>query len=278
MENKQEERLEVKRIQVKKMRHKRRSSKTKFHNAHAKPIHNVHALENVQNSNNTATLENAPAMENASVIENAPALENAPVLEKATAKVVKEVEVVEVKNKKSVLFVASEGLPFIKTGGLADVIGSLPKELAKRGNYDVSVIMPLYSKIDSGIRANFKFEGNFNVSLAWRNQYCGLFSCRLDGVTFYFIDNEYYFKRDAIYGCYDDGERFAFFSKAVLDSLGYLDFYPDVINCNDWQSAAVVIYLKTLYGQLYGFDHIKTLFTIHNIEYQGKYSLNTTVA
>ena len=187
----------------------------------------------------------------------------------------KSVEIVEIKNKKSVLFVASEGLPFIKTGGLADVIGSLPKELAKRGNYDVSVIMPLYSKIDAGLRSNFTFLGNFNVALAWRNQYCGLYSCRLDGVTFYFIDNEYYFKRDSVYGCYDDGERFAFFSKAVIDSMGYLDYYPDVVNCNDWQSAAVVIYLKTIYGQMYGFDHIKTLFTIHNIEYQGKYGLDT---
>lgn len=197
---------------------------------------------------------------------------------KTSAKAVKdakEAQIIEIKNKKSVLFVASEGLPFIKTGGLADVIGSLPKELAKRGNYDVSVIMPLYSKIDAGMKENFTFEGNFNVALAWRNQYCGLFSCRLDGITFYFIDNEYYFKRDSLYGSYDDGERFAFFSKAVLDSLGYLGFYPDVINCNDWQSAAVVIYLKTLYANKFGFDHIKTLFTIHNIEYQGQYGKDT---
>ncbi|MBQ7408383.1 MAG: glycogen synthase GlgA [Clostridia bacterium] len=182
---------------------------------------------------------------------------------------------VVVRNKKSVLFVASEGLPFIKTGGLADVIGSLPKELARRGNYDVSVIMPMYSKIDQGLRQNFTFIGNFNVGLAWRNQYCGLYSFRLEGVTYYFIDNEYYFKRENIYGCYDDGERFAFFSKAVLDSLGYMGYYPDVINCNDWQSAAVVIYLKTLYGNKFGFSQIKTLYTIHNIEYQGQYGMDT---
>ena len=192
-----------------------------------------------------------------------------------TTKAEKVAEFVEVKNKKSVLFVASEGLPFVKTGGLADVIGSLPKELAKRGNYDVSVILPLYSKIDAGLRDNFTFIGNFNVALAWRNQYCGLYSCRLDGVTYYFIDNEYYFKRDKIYSCYDDGERFAFFSKAVLDSLGFMNFYPDVINCNDWQSAATVIYLKTLYNDKFGFSQIKTLFTIHNIEYQGKYGMDT---
>lgn len=185
------------------------------------------------------------------------------------------IEVVEVKNAKSVLFVASEGLPFVKTGGLADVIGSLPKTIAARGEYDVSVIMPMYSKIDRGMRQNFSFIGNFNVGLAWRNQYCGLYSFRLDKVTYYFIDNEYYFRRDGIYGFYDDGERFAFFSKAVLDSLGYLGFYPDVINCNDWQSAAVIIYLKTLYKNKFGFTEIKTLFTIHNIEYQGKFGMET---
>ncbi len=195
---------------------------------------------------------------------------------KTTTKAKKEesLEIVEIKNKKSVLFVASEGLPFVKSGGLADVIGSLPKELAKHDKYDVSVIMPLYSKIDAGLRSNLTFIGNFNVGLAWRNQYCGLFSCRLDGVTFYFIDNEYYFRRDALYGSFDDGERFAFFSKAVVDAMGYLSYYPDVVNCNDWQSAAVVIYLKTLYGQSFGFDHIKTVFTIHNIEYQGQYSMD----
>jgi len=186
-----------------------------------------------------------------------------------------EANLVGVEKKKSVLFVASEGLPFVKTGGLADVIGSLPKAIAAKGEYDVRVIMPLYSVIDAGMRNNFAFVSNFNVGLAWRNQYCGLFSCRLDGVTFYFIDNEYYFSRDSIYGAYDDGERFAFFSKAVLDSLGVLDYYPDVIDCNDWQSAATVIYLKTLYAGKFGFSEIKTVFTIHNIEYQGKYGMDT---
>ena len=182
---------------------------------------------------------------------------------------------VTAEKKKSVLFVASEGLPFIKTGGLADVIGSLPKAMAKKGDYDVRVIMPLYSGIDAGMRNNFAFVTNFNVGLAWRNQYCGLFSCRIDGVTFYFIDNEYYFSRDNIYGAYDDGERFAFFSKAVLDTLGVLDYYPDIIDCNDWQSAATVIYLKTLYADKFGFSEIKSVFTIHNIEYQGKYGMDT---
>lgn len=187
----------------------------------------------------------------------------------------KELVLEEVKAKKSVMFVASEGLPFVKTGGLADVIGSLPKAIAAEGEYDVSVIMPMYSKIDVGLRNNFSFVGNFNVGLAWRNLYCGLFSFRLDGVTYYFIDNEYYFKRDNIYGEYDDGERFAFFSKAVLDSLGYMGFYPDVLNCNDWQTAATIIYLRTLYNDKFGFSRIKTVFTIHNIEYQGKFGMQT---
>lgn len=186
-----------------------------------------------------------------------------------------ELAVTKVEKKKSVLFVASEGLPFIKTGGLADVIGSLPKAVAARDNYDVRVIMPLYSGIDAGMRNNFAFVTNFNVGLAWRNQYCGLFSCRLDGVTFYFIDNEYYFARESIYGAYDDGERFAFFSKAVLDTLGVLDYYPDVIDCNDWQSAATIIYLKTLYADKFGYSEIKSVFTVHNIEYQGKFGMDT---
>lgn len=190
--------------------------------------------------------------------------------EKKNTKVVVE----SVKNKKSVMFVASEGLPFVKTGGLSDVIGALPKKLASLGEYDVSVIMPMYSKIDRGLRDNFTFIGNFNVGLSWRNLYCGLFSCRLENVTYYFIDNEYFFKRDSLYGHYDDGERFAFFGKAVLDSLGFLNYYPDVLHCNDWQSACTVIYLKTLYKNKFGFSQIKTVFTIHNIEYQGKYSLD----
>lgn len=184
-------------------------------------------------------------------------------------------DIPEIKNKKSVMFVASEGLPFIKTGGLADVIGSLPKDLAQRNNYDVSVILPMYSKIDAGLRNNFSFIGNFNVQLAWRNQYCGLFSCRLDGVTYYFIDNEYYFKRDNLYGYFDDGERFAFFAKAVLDSLAFIDYYPDVLHCNDWQAAGTIAYLKTIYNKRPKFSGIKTLFSIHNIEYQGSFDMCT---
>lgn len=173
--------------------------------------------------------------------------------------------------KKTVLFVASEANPFAGTGGLADVVASLPKALAAKGEYDVRVVIPLYQAVSPAYRATFRFEGNFNVPVAWRNQYCGVFSLKYDGVTFYFIDNEYYFKRGNLYGYYDDGERFAFFSRAVLEMMQYLDYYPDILHCHDWQTALSVVYLKTIYANRYGYDHIKALFTIHNIEYQGKY-------
>lgn len=172
---------------------------------------------------------------------------------------------------KSVLFVASEANPYLGSGGLADVIGSLPKTLAANGKYDVRVVMPLYGDISDKYRSQMRFLMNFNVPLAWRNQYCGVFSLKADGVTFYFIDNEYYFKRSGLYGFYDDGERFAYFSKAALEMMVHLDYYPEILHCHDWQTALSVIYLKTLYANRYGYDHIKALFTIHNIEYQGKY-------
>ena len=172
---------------------------------------------------------------------------------------------------KSVLFVASEANPYLGSGGLADVIGSLPKTLAANGKYDVRVVMPLYSDISDKYRSQMRFLMNFNVPLAWRNQYCGVFSLKADGVTFYFIDNEYYFKRSGLYGFYDDGERFAYFSKAALEMMVHLDYYPEILHCHDWQTALSVVYLKTLYANRYGYDHIKALFTIHNIEYQGKY-------
>lgn len=172
---------------------------------------------------------------------------------------------------KSVLFVASEANPYLGSGGLADVIGSLPKTLAANGKYDVRVVMPLYGDISDKYRSQMRFLMNFNVPLAWRNQYCGVFSLKADEVTFYFIDNEYYFKRSGLYGFYDDGERFAYFSKAALEMMVHLDYYPEILHCHDWQTALSVVYLKTLYANRYGYDHIKALFTIHNIEYQGKY-------
>ena len=169
---------------------------------------------------------------------------------------------------------ASEAAPFIATGGLAEVIGSLPKALALDPKYDVRVVLPLYSGIKTELRRKFSFLGNIYVPLAWRNQYCGIFSYQYEGVTFYFIDNEYYFKRGSCYGYYDDGERFAFFSRSVLEILPFIDFYPEILHCHDWQAALAAIYLKTIYCKRPEYQFIRSLFTIHNIEYQGKYSLD----
>ncbi len=186
----------------------------------------------------------------------------------------KPVEKITVTKKRSVVFVGSEAAPFIATGGLADVLGSLPEAISENGNYDVSVILPMYSAINYEWRKNFEYVTNFSVNLSWRTQYCGVFRYVYRGVTFYFLDNEYYFKRDGkIYGHYDDAERFAFFSKAALDTIAHLDIYPDVVHCNDWQTAPAIIYLKGMYYPDEKFRRIKTVFTIHNIEYQGKYGM-----
>ena len=170
--------------------------------------------------------------------------------------------------KKKILFVGSEVLPFAATGGLGEVLGSLPKALAARGNYDVRVMMPYYSDIGEQYRNSAKYLCNYNVGLSWRNLYCGLFELKQDNVTYYFIDNEYYFHRDGLYGFYDDGERYAFFCKAVMDSFYFIDFMPDIIHANDWQTALIPIYNNSKYH----YD-IKLVFTIHNIEYQGQYDL-----
>ena len=175
--------------------------------------------------------------------------------------------------KKKILFVASEAAPFIATGGLADVIGSLPKALANDPAYDIRVILPLYSDIKPDQRRKLAFIGNIYTPLAWRTQYCGVFTCSENGVTYYFIDNEFYFKRPGCYGHFDDGERFAFFSRSALEILPFINFYPDVLHCHDWQTALSVIYLKTIYAERPEYKNIRALFTIHNIEYQGKYSL-----
>ena len=167
-----------------------------------------------------------------------------------------------------ILYAASEATPFAKSGGLADVAGSLPKALVKDG-VDARVIMPLYG--DLKMRDKLEYVTNYSVPVGWRSQYCGLFKAEVNGVTYYFLDNEYYFKRRGLYGFYDDGERFAFFSRAVLETLFYIDFTPDIINCNDWQTALVPVYLNLYYRHLDKFNRIKTIFTIHNIAYQGKY-------
>ena len=171
-----------------------------------------------------------------------------------------------------ILFVASEARPFIASGGLADVVGSLPKALCDTGN-ECRVVIPLYKNIPQQFRERMEFVRNFNVPLAWRNQYCGVFKARHQGVVYYFLDNEYYFKRDNLYGYYDDAERFAFFSKAAMEMLNYIDFDPDIVHANDWHTALVPVYLNTFYRGIPKYHDIKTVFTIHNIQYQGQYGM-----
>lgn len=169
-----------------------------------------------------------------------------------------------------VLYVSSEALPFAASGGLADVAGSLPQAL-KSKRVACRVVMPLYGTISDEMRASMKFITSIMVPVSWRRQYCGIFEAKAGGVVYYLIDNEYYFKRSTLYGHYDDGERFAFFSRAVLEILPYIDFKPDIIHCNDWQSALVPVYYSTIYANREGYTGIKTVFTIHNIQYQGIY-------
>ncbi|HIQ59737.1 MAG TPA: glycogen synthase GlgA [Candidatus Merdivicinus intestinavium] len=172
-----------------------------------------------------------------------------------------------------ILFAASEALPFIKVGGLGDVMGALPKELVKKG-IDARVVIPMYSVMAQKMRDMCKFEKFFYFSLGWRSCYCGIFSAQADGVTYYLIDNEQYFKRGGTYGEFDDAERFAFFSKAVLEILPQIDFFPDIIHANDWHTALVPVYLDTQYRSIPGYGSIKTVFSIHNIEFQGKYDMS----
>ena len=169
-----------------------------------------------------------------------------------------------------VLYVTSECAPFVKTGGLADVLGALPQAVAAK-RVAARVIMPLYGSIGEPWRSKMKFIKYVYISLGWRNLYCGLFELKKDGVVYYFLDNEYYFKRSEIYGHFDDGERFAFFCKAVTDILPQLNWQPDVIHANDWQSALVPIYIRRVHAGDSYYDGIKTVTTIHNIEYQGRY-------
>ncbi len=170
-----------------------------------------------------------------------------------------------------ILFVASEAAPFVRSGGLGDVAGALPKALNELG-HDCRVILPFYKEeIKAEFQHNLRFVASTYVDLSWRRQYCGLYEAVYDGVTFYFVDNEYYFKRNGLYGHFDDGERFAFFSKAVLEVLPLADFCPDVIHANDWHTALVPVFLDVFYREREEYKHTKTVFTIHNIEFQGKY-------
>lgn len=172
-----------------------------------------------------------------------------------------------------ILYAASEAAPYAASGGLADVIGSLPAAINEQG-HDARVVLPLYKSVSWEMRQQMRFVANFTVDVAWRKQYCGIFEITApNGVIYYLLDNEYYFGRDGMYGFYDDCERYVFFSRAVLEMLRYIDFTPDVINSNDWQAALVPVYYEVFYKYQQGYENIKHVFTIHNIQYQGKYGL-----
>lgn len=173
--------------------------------------------------------------------------------------------------KKKILFVGAEVMPFAATGGLGDVLGSLPAALAKTGRVDVRVVLPLYGSIAQSWRSQMREEYITSVRLAWREQYCGIYSLVREGVTYYFIDNEYYFRRPALYGYFDDGERYAFFCMAVMEMMNRLNYYPDILHAHDWQAALSVVYLNCLYRNRPWYGTMRTVFTIHNIEYQGQY-------
>ncbi len=170
-----------------------------------------------------------------------------------------------------ILYATSEAAPFARSGGLGDVAGALPKTLNDLGN-DARVVMPFYKEeINSAYIDGMRFIGSTFVDLSWRRQYCGVYEATYNSVKYYFIDNEYYFKRRGLYGHFDDGERFAFFAKAILEIMPLIDFYPDVLHCNDWQTALAPVFLDVFYRFSQDYQHVKTVFTIHNIEFQGKY-------
>lgn len=169
-----------------------------------------------------------------------------------------------------ILYASSEALPFMASGGLADVAGALPRALCENG-VDCRVIMPLYSGIKPELRDKMTYLTSFSVPLGWRRQYCGIFTAEYKGVTYYFVDNEYYFKRDGLYGHFDDGERFAYFARAIVEAIAHIGFVPDILHLNDWQTALASVYLNLFYRDDPRFASIKTVFTIHNIQYQGNF-------
>lgn len=170
----------------------------------------------------------------------------------------------------NILIVASEAHPFIKTGGLGDVIGALPVALNDLGA-DVRVVIPNYRDIKKEIKENLKYIDNFTVNVGWRNQYCGILEYEHEGVKFYLLDNEYYFNRGGLYGYYDDGEKFAFFDRAVLEFAKHIDWVPDILHCNDWQTGMVPVLLKLEYSKEEKFKNMKTMFSIHNLFFKGMF-------
>ena len=164
-----------------------------------------------------------------------------------------------------ILFCASECYPFFKSGGLGDVAYSLPRALVKKG-VDIRVISPKYDDVPEFYKEKMELVAEFSVPVGWRQQYVGLLHCELDGVHFYFIDNEYYFKRPGAYGYYDDGERYAYFSRAVIEAANFIpDFTPDIFHCNDWQTALVPVYLRHFYHSDHMLSNAKSIFSIHNL-------------
>ena len=176
---------------------------------------------------------------------------------------------------KKILFAGAEAMPFAATGGLGDVLGALPSALTSvHPDWDVRVVIPLYAQVGQEWRDKMTFETSITVRLAWREQYCGIYSLNYKGVKYYFLDNEYYFKRASLYGAMDDPERFAFFSRALLDMMAALDYYPDVLHANDWQTALSIVVLKQERKDWDGYKDIKAVYTIHNIDYQGIYGMH----
>lgn len=176
---------------------------------------------------------------------------------------------------KKILFAASECVPFIKTGGLADVVGSLPKYINQQ-DYDVRVILPWYKAIPASFKENMEYKTHFYMDLAWRNQYVGIMELKLQGVTFYFLDNEFYFSGSTPYGnIHEDIEKFAFFSKAVLSALPLIEFRPDIIHCHDWQTGLIPVYLHDTFSKGEFYQGIKTIMTIHNLKFQGVWDIKT---
>lgn len=177
-----------------------------------------------------------------------------------------------VKRKLNVLFAASEAYPFMKTGGLGDVAGSLPKALQNDG-VEVRVIIPKYRDIPQEYKDQMEHVCDFYMPLGWRNVFCGIEKLTYQGVIYYFVDNEYYFNRGGAYGYFDDGERIAFFSKAIVECLQYLpDFNCDVLHCNDWHTALAPVFLREFYNGVGNYDNVKTVFTVHNLKFQGQMS------
>ena len=181
--------------------------------------------------------------------------------------------------QKQIVYIASECEPFFSTGNLGSVVNSISNRINKlgKGQYDVSVILPLYSHINRDYRNKLIYVSQMIVNLSWRKQYCGIYKYEKQGVTFYFLDNDYYFKRHNLYGYFDDAERFAFLSKAALDMIVYLNIKPSIIHAHDHLTGLVPVYLRTLFEGVENFKNTKSIFTIHSVDYQGVYGLDDDI-